>query len=424
MPFNNPIVAGEELIRNSIRSENFVSAEDSEEGDGSGWSVNRDGTAEFSDILVRGNVEGDNGAFNNVSANSTFTYKGEELQTILDALPRGLQAFGYLGGGTYTVSGGVFRYLIELDIATVPGRAYRCYSTHNRATSTTTTESVRYIIAWTDNGSQPVIGAGGTSVGAVSQFTTPITNRTDSLQIEYVHYADATRLRVALAFDAEFGNPVQLQFDEIKFFIEDVGPVKSDTGINRYSGGGGAAVFKSFQISSYGSRSYRGNGSLYTPSSGDIQQYCMGGDAGVDGNRRSWIWFDANLNTGGNGLGSINDMQGADSFDYFDVYLYYPHWYFGSGGTAFIGHHNSNVITNTEQGGGVYGEKTEGWPGRNIGKWVSLLGTGIASAALAGTIEGITLGNTGNATLNHYGYAFGFNNGSGFAPQLRAGYYK
>lgn len=49
MSFSNPILAGEELIRNAIRSENFVTGV-------SGWRIARNGDAEFNDIIARGKV--------------------------------------------------------------------------------------------------------------------------------------------------------------------------------------------------------------------------------------------------------------------------------------------------------------------------------------------------------------------------------
>lgn len=51
MPFSNPIIAGDEgaLIRNSIQSPDYVQGV-------SGWSINRDGSAEFNDVTVRGTV--------------------------------------------------------------------------------------------------------------------------------------------------------------------------------------------------------------------------------------------------------------------------------------------------------------------------------------------------------------------------------
>jgi hypothetical protein len=50
VPFSNPIVAGNVLIRDAIQSENYVPAT-------SGWSINRDGSAEFADLSIRGSVD-------------------------------------------------------------------------------------------------------------------------------------------------------------------------------------------------------------------------------------------------------------------------------------------------------------------------------------------------------------------------------
>lgn len=50
MSFSNPILSGNTLIRNAIESENFVTGV-------SGWQIARDGTAEFSNVIVRGEVE-------------------------------------------------------------------------------------------------------------------------------------------------------------------------------------------------------------------------------------------------------------------------------------------------------------------------------------------------------------------------------
>lgn len=50
MSFSNPIIGGEStLIRNAIKSPDYVAGV-------SGWSVNRDGTAEFNDVAVRGTL--------------------------------------------------------------------------------------------------------------------------------------------------------------------------------------------------------------------------------------------------------------------------------------------------------------------------------------------------------------------------------
>lgn len=55
MPFSNPIVGGTALIRPAINSPNFVSG-------ATGWSINRNGTAEFSGATIRGELQlGGNG---------------------------------------------------------------------------------------------------------------------------------------------------------------------------------------------------------------------------------------------------------------------------------------------------------------------------------------------------------------------------
>lgn len=49
MPFSNPILAGTALVRTAIKSPNYVPG-------AAGWSINRDGTAEFSSATIRGAV--------------------------------------------------------------------------------------------------------------------------------------------------------------------------------------------------------------------------------------------------------------------------------------------------------------------------------------------------------------------------------
>lgn len=49
MPFSDPIVGGNTLIRNAIQSVNYTAGV-------SGWTINRDGSAEFNDVTVRGDL--------------------------------------------------------------------------------------------------------------------------------------------------------------------------------------------------------------------------------------------------------------------------------------------------------------------------------------------------------------------------------
>lgn len=54
MTFQNSILSGTTLVRDSIQSENFVAGT-------SGWSIDRDGSAEFASLSARGAVYSDNG---------------------------------------------------------------------------------------------------------------------------------------------------------------------------------------------------------------------------------------------------------------------------------------------------------------------------------------------------------------------------
>lgn len=50
MPFRDPIVAGDTLVRDAIESEGFLTGV-------TGWSIGRDGDAEFNDATFRGTIE-------------------------------------------------------------------------------------------------------------------------------------------------------------------------------------------------------------------------------------------------------------------------------------------------------------------------------------------------------------------------------
>lgn len=53
MPFSNPVVGGTTLIRPSIHSPDYVA-------NTSGWTINKDGSAEFNDVTIRGDAQSDN----------------------------------------------------------------------------------------------------------------------------------------------------------------------------------------------------------------------------------------------------------------------------------------------------------------------------------------------------------------------------
>ena len=60
MQFGNPILSGKTLVRDAIQSEGYTPGV-------AGWSINRDGTAEFQNVIARGNIQADSLITPNVS---------------------------------------------------------------------------------------------------------------------------------------------------------------------------------------------------------------------------------------------------------------------------------------------------------------------------------------------------------------------
>lgn len=407
MGFRDPIVSGEELVRSAISSEDFETGV-------TGWRIARDGQAEFNTLSVRDTISVDN-----------LIVNGDDVAELITARPLGLVAYHSRQTTSPTVGQNITQASMRLSFTSLPGRMYKvCW----RGGVYTNGAGRGYVVPkiwWTNNGAEPTTASQMLEQTAVDM---PGGGMVMPFKIErhiftpgggpvkfLMGFTTLTPAGQTFALYGGFDYPNQA-------WVEDLGTSFPAGGIDDNGAAAPPKVLKTFDIQPYASRSYAGNGD---PLDYD-NQYMMSGDIHIDGNRRSWMWFDANRKTGGNGLGSMNDMQGVAAADisYLDVFLYFPHWYTSAGGRTTIGVHGINAVTEWEQLNGVYGQKEAFWEGRNIGKWVSLKGTGIESAAMNGNFEGLILGNTGDANINNYGYAYGANGINGQQPGLRAGYYK
>lgn len=72
VPFTNPIIAGTTLVREAIRSPNYVPG-------ASGWTINKDGSVEFGSATVRGTVDATALNMTNASEGATFRLGGDLL---------------------------------------------------------------------------------------------------------------------------------------------------------------------------------------------------------------------------------------------------------------------------------------------------------------------------------------------------------
>jgi len=373
MPFSNPLVAGDEII-----------------------------------YPVR--VSGPSASFEAMSVSDTFSYRGVELSDIVFGYAKGI--VGHLGitPGALSVVTPAEIIIGYLDVPAEPNRMYRVWS-NDLSTGSGSTQA-EFMIRFTTNGTVP------TTSSTILCSTNRISLWSCGIMQELVAGIEGT-LRFALTMKAHVGTPTLYYIGQVRMTVEDIGEYVAHSGVA--AAPGGSAQWRTFDIQPTATRSYMGNGAYL----GYDNQYMMQGDVGIDGNRRSWAWFDQNSAGLGSG-GSIANLVGvgAGNISYVKLFLFYPHWYYSTGGRAVVGHHNSTTISNTEPGGGTPREIFNTYTARNQGKWIDLTGSAIQAAMMAGTFKGFMLGNTADSSFNDYGYAYGANGINGQQPGLQARYYK
>lgn len=108
MPFGNPIVSGTALTRSAIRSPNYVPGT-------TGWTINRDGSAEFLDVTVRGElfVTDPDGSFvriydQNPGVGAVIEVNPADVVGHTVDAPGGILGFSGVGGASIAVYGPTF----------------------------------------------------------------------------------------------------------------------------------------------------------------------------------------------------------------------------------------------------------------------------------------------------------------------------
>ncbi|WP_208874926.1 hypothetical protein [Streptomyces sp. PBH53] len=185
-------------------------------------------------------------------------------------------------------------------------------------------------------------------------------------------------------------------------YVEDVGPYIPETG--QYNTGGGTTTppvkqyTKTYAASWSGSYANRGSYNSYYGNSCYQGYY-----SSTNGMQAALIGFPASLST---------DLAGA-TINKVQIYLYFDHWYYNSGGKAVIKAHKhasrpSTFSCDTEA-------MTVSW-GKNVGQWVDI--TAVFDST---SWRGIAL-DPNNSDKTYYGRARGY--GQTYAPQLRVTYTK
>ena len=161
---------------------------------------------------------------------------------------------------------------------------------------------------------------------------------------------------------------------------------------------------RSFDITPYAWRNYTG-ANAFKPATGSdgVDHAWQGQFDAVDGNTRSYLWYDP---------AGFADAVGtiAGDWESFDLLIFWEHWFWSEGGIAVMGAHT----VNTPPAIGAVGPTTNSfpnliqysWPGRYIMGSASLIAVGgIADRIRDGTFRGIELGPGPTTNNTYYGYA-------------------
>ncbi|WP_327375776.1 hypothetical protein OG393_18540 [Streptomyces sp. NBC_01216] len=185
-------------------------------------------------------------------------------------------------------------------------------------------------------------------------------------------------------------------------YVEDLGPYIPETG--QYNTGGGTTTppkktyTKTYSASWSGSYANRGSYNSY------YGNKCLQGYySSTNGMQASLIGFPSALAT---------DLSGA-TIQKAEVYLYFDHWYYNSGGKAVIKAHKHTSRPSTFSSDSE--AKTISW-GKNVGKWVD-----ITTVFDSTSWRGIAL-DPNNSDKTYYGRAQGV--GQTYPPKLRVTYTK
>lgn len=397
MAFTDPILAGEELTRQGIRSDNYVPGV-------SGWRIASNGAAEFDNIGVRGNLWV-----------PSVTLNGQDLATVINSRALGLAAFmrGYPVVTTVGESG-----IITTEWQTQPGRQYEMMLanvTNDQAGTKNCEFVLRYtqgavnsVFPYPDNGS----GIVATS-GRLSQF--------ELATIRAYHESTGVyilRLRVSIT---AYSGTVRSYAPGggCHLGVYDVGPSRAMVGTI------GATTptkqLKEWTITANDSRSYHQNG---TALGGTFDRdMCQGPNPNPGGLQndftRGYCTFSAtDIST------KINDLIGVPIEDILicEWKIKYYYWKQGNG-YALIGYHNQSSIGSTESGGSTLNTDQYGISVAGLWTLGMLAGSlSFVNALRAGNAKGLVIGAASGNEYIYQGIADGAFGGT--PPQLHVKYYK
>lgn len=347
--------------------------------------------------------------------NELVTYEPDSPYPIIgqiDWLPRGTITRGQRDWSSHNIWNGEEHAIMELSFPKVAGRTYQfvvqpfgiymheyCYLVCRFATGTTRPTLTSPIWARIPFNVTQALGAvsGDTKqmmlpVGGTIDMPATVTEQCNLLFSIHNPY-DASNYR-ATVFASADGGTVNIAVNDVGMNITATGIDRSDTR-NENTGENNEPPpppqEDNFTItrSASATRSYNSAGNHYTFDESKLFQ----GQSPAAGDTRAMVMFPD----------LTGDLSGA-TISSVEVYLYYEHWWYASGGTANVGLHGYSGLQGQLGDGGVNNRVGSFHFDRGQGKWLNVP-SAYWNEIKTGVYKGITIQGNG---LSDYGYASAF----------------
>jgi len=422
MAFPDPVVAGDKLVVPAIQSSDYVT-------DGTtGWRIGRDGTADFANLNLRGdigaaNISGDTGTFGDVSL-PAYSSVGATLDSIVtDLSGRCIGFFQQTDAGLSGIT--TENILIGLD----------CYLQPNRIYTINGLARVQPTLANADTQWQALIRATiGTGAALPTTANSPIVQHVGSLwqqaplhtpPFDSGNIDPNTLLRLILTVNRisggaggatmtsganttggltpKTGITYTFRYPGSAIWVLDHGPSSNMPAFQGYNSTDTPPATpitptpKTYTKVYYGTWSRTYDGDLTT--TWDDSPYCYQGEyASIRGLTRSLIGFDyATIQS---------DLSGATINSCY-LTIKGAHAYYNSGFTCWWGTHSYTAKPSTWNSANVI-ERVGSVSGLAAGETVKInMGTGVGGSFKSGANKGIAIGPPSTNTLTYYGYIYG-----------------
>lgn len=324
-----------------------------------------------------------------VHARDELYYQGDKLSDLLWNLPQGILTAAYrTTDSTINAEVGANIAFLRLEATLKPGRVYRVATSPLKITRTA--GSVLVGIRYSKTGLATLSSGPLTETTVWDEANAPTMEELFSLTTETQDTTVSFLLWMGVAGGSAGFRP-SVNYPA-RMYVEDMGPltnqIANGVALNGSVTSSAAKNTYKKQYTSTVSRSYIGDNTLYAL---DTTKLYQGQSPTGNGIMKSIA----------TGFGTMTaDLTGA-TINYIRVYLNFEHWYYNSGGTAYIYvHGHSSAPTTFSVSGGVQVTSTK-WP-RPGARWITLPSS-LHAGFIAGTYKGVAL--FGTSSYTSYGIA-------------------